>query len=130
VQDAAMKALTAAAVAEHGMAALNAKRVEEGRPALDYGLSLHIGEVMYGNIGAADRLDFTVIGPAVNLASRVEALCRITGRRPLVPERAGLAAGVEAEPMGRFSLRGVSEEQEVFSPVQLPLPATAEAAAQ
>jgi len=127
VQDAATKALTAAAVAEHGMAALNAKRVEEGRPALDYGLSLHIGEVMYGNIGAADRLDFTVIGPAVNLASRVEALCRITGRRPLMTEPFRRAAGVETEPMGRFSLRGVSEEQEVFSPVRLPLPAEAAA---
>jgi len=127
VQDAATKALTAAAVAEHGMAALNAKRVEEGRPALDYGLSLHIGEVMYGNIGAADRLDFTVIGPAVNLASRVEALCRITGRRPLMTEPFRRAAGVDTEPMGRFSLRGVSEEQEVFSPVRLPLPAEAAA---
>jgi len=125
VRDAAGKALAAAAVAEHGMAALNARRVEQGRPALDFGLSLHIGEVMYGNIGAADRLDFTVIGPAVNLASRVEALCRITGRRPLMTEPFRQAAGVEAEPMGRFSLRGVSEEQEVFSPVRLPLPAEA-----
>jgi adenylate cyclase len=125
VRDAAGKALAAAAVAEHGMAALNARRVEEGRPALDFGLSLHVGEVMYGNIGAADRLDFTVIGPAVNLASRVEALCRITGRRPLMTEPFRQAAGVEAEPMGRFSLRGVSEEQEVFSPVRLPLPAQA-----
>jgi adenylate cyclase len=122
VRDATGKALAAAAVAEHGMAALNVKRVESGRPALDYGLSLHIGEVMYGNIGAADRLDFTVIGPAVNLASRVEALCRITGRRPLMTDAFRQAAGVEAEPMGRFSLRGVSEEQEVFSPVALPLP--------
>jgi adenylate cyclase len=77
---------------------------------------------MYGNIGAADRLDFTVIGPAVNLASRVEALCRITGRRPLMTEAFRAIAEVEAEPMGRFSLRGVSEEQEVFSPLQLPLP--------
>jgi len=119
---ATLKALAASAMAEHGMAALNERRAADGLPALDYGLSLHIGEVMYGNIGAADRLDFTVIGPAVNLASRVEALCRITGRRPLMTEAFRAIAEVEAEPMGRFSLRGVSEEQEVFSPLQLPLP--------
>ena len=47
-----------------------------GEEALGFGIALHAGEVMYGNIGAADRLDFTVIGPAVNLASRIERLCR------------------------------------------------------
>ena len=128
-REATAKALAAAAIAEHGMAALNVRRVADGQLPLDYGLSLHIGEVMYGNIGAADRLDFTVIGPAVNLASRVEALCRITGRRPLMTTAFRDAAGVEAEPMGRFSLRGVSEEQEVFSPLPLLSPAQAESTA-
>ncbi|NJO36429.1 MAG: adenylate/guanylate cyclase domain-containing protein [Rhizobiales bacterium] len=59
-----------------GMASLNGERQSRGDTRLEFGVALHIGEVMYGNIGAPDRVDFTVIGPTVNLASRLEALCR------------------------------------------------------
>ena len=64
----------AAAAAREALAArdaLNARRNIVGCPAFDCGIALHVGEVMYGNIGAADRLDFTVIGPSVNLAARL-----------------------------------------------------------
>ena len=69
------RALDAAAEATRGLAALNMTRAEAGLPAVIVDLALHVGEVLYGNVGAADRLDFTVIGPAVNEVARIEALC-------------------------------------------------------
>jgi class 3 adenylate cyclase len=54
----------------------NAERLERGDMALNFGIALHAGDVMYGNIGTVDRLDFTIIGPAVNRTSRMERLCR------------------------------------------------------
>lgn len=68
-------ALESADEALAGMAALNAERSAWGQPTLKAGIALHIGDVMYGNIGAPNRLDFTVIGPAVNLVTRIEGLC-------------------------------------------------------
>ena len=58
---------------------LNAMRREAGKPAAAVDVALHLGEVLYGNVGAVDRLDFTVIGPAVNEAARIEALCEPLG---------------------------------------------------
>lgn len=55
-----------------------------GETAIDFGIALHVGEVTYGNVGGRDRLDFTVIGPAVNLATRIEGLCKTSGNRVLV----------------------------------------------
>ena len=68
----------------HALDRLNSARRERGKPAGEVDLALHIGEVLYGNVGAADRLDFTVIGPAVNEAARIETLCEPLGRRVLV----------------------------------------------
>jgi adenylate cyclase len=66
---------------------------------------------MYGNIGGEARLDFTVIGPAVNLTSRIESMCKILDRSPLLSaEFAGLS-GVETEYLGEFELKGVAEKQ-------------------
>ncbi len=66
------------------MAHLDAERRRQGLPPLPFGAAVHLGEILWGNIGAADRLDFTAIGPAVNLVSRLEALCR-----PLDRDRPG-----------------------------------------
>jgi len=74
--------------------------------------------VLYGNVGATDRLDFTVIGPAVNEVARIEALCQALGRTVLVSaEFAAAAAGGESrlEPLGRHALRGVREPKEIFA---------------
>jgi adenylate cyclase len=71
--DAAVAAVRAARV---GMARLDAERRRDQKPPLPFGVGLHLGAVVYGNIGAPDRLDFTAIGPAVNAASRIEGLCR------------------------------------------------------
>ena len=74
-------ALSAAKDASDAIDALNRTRTGNGRPPLELGITLHSGSVSYGNIGAADRLDFTVIGPAVNLVSRMQTLCEPLGRR-------------------------------------------------
>ena len=60
----------------------NQRRAASGAPQSDYGLALHVGDVMYGNIGGSTRLDFTVIGPAVNLTSRIESMCKTSIARP------------------------------------------------
>ena len=110
------RALDAAQDAVAGMTMLNARRVAVGAPALDYGLALHIGEVTYGNIGALDRLDFTVIGPAVNLAHRIEQLCKVLDRRPLLSSSFAEVSGRPSELVGRYDLRGLTGEREVYAP--------------
>ncbi len=109
-------------------AALGAIRALEARnrrrsPALKVGIALHLGDVVYGNIGAADRLDFTVIGPAVNEAARIEGLCRTLDKPILASE--SFARTCTCEPLislGRHPLRGVGEPQEIFAlpPERLP----------
>jgi len=98
--------------------ALNATETAAGNPALIFNIALHAGEVTYGNIGTADRLDFTVIGPAVNEAARLEGLCKVLGRPILISESFVQAAhGVRGQllPVGRHALRGVREAREVFT---------------
>jgi class 3 adenylate cyclase len=72
------------AEARQAMVALNEKNGETGRAPLNYGIGVHVGDVMYGNIGSRTRLDFTVIGPAVNMASRLETLTKQLGRTVLL----------------------------------------------
>ena len=78
---------------------------------------MHIGEVLYGNVGAADRLDFTVIGPAVNEAARIEALCEPLAAKVLVSAEFAAAARDPGRlrPLGRHALRGLREEREIFA---------------
>lgn len=108
-------ALTAARDATEQVAAGNAARREKGLDEIDFGIALHHGTVVYGNIGAPDRLDFTVIGPAVNQTARIEALCRTLDRQVLVSQR--IAEGTDAElvSLGFQALRGVREPQEIFT---------------
>ena len=110
-------ALDAAAEAMHAIERLNGERREAGKRSAEVDLALHIGEVLYGNVGAVDRLDFTVIGPAVNEVARIETLCEPLGCKVLVS--AELAAAVRdvsrLEPLGRHQLRGVREPVAVFA---------------
>jgi class 3 adenylate cyclase len=78
------RALDAAMEAMQALAALNEARAAAGLPAVMVDIALHVGEVLYGNVGATDRLDFTVIGPAINEIARIEALCRAA--RPAGPD--------------------------------------------
>jgi adenylate cyclase len=106
------QAVHAAIDAVRAMAAWN-----RGRTApLGLGVALHLDEVFYGNIGAAGRLDFTVIGKAVNEAARIEALCRTLGRQVLAS--ASFAQSCTCEPLislGPHRLRGIREPQEIFA---------------
>jgi adenylate cyclase len=112
------RALDAAIEARRNLEALNEARSQAGAPLVAVDFALHVGEVLYGNVGAADRLDFTVIGPAVNEVVRIEALCQPLGRSILVsPEFAAIAMenGRRLEPLGLHALRGVKEPKELFS---------------
>ena len=111
-------ALAAAGAAQEAVAALNARRFEKGLPATEMYLGLHIGEVFYGNIGSKERLDFTVVGPAVNEVSRIAAMCRSVDQ-PILVSAAFAESCAEQQrafaSVGRFALRGVGKPQELFT---------------
>jgi adenylate cyclase len=111
------RALDAAAEAMAGLDRLNAARADAGKPTAAVDLALHLGEVLYGNVGAVDRLDFTVIGPAVNEVSRIETLCEPLGRKVLVSAEFAAALGdsPRLQPLGRHALRGVREPREIYA---------------
>ena len=112
------RALGAAAEAMQSLDALGAARAAAGLPGVSVDLALHLGEVLYGNVGAADRLDFTVIGPTVNEVARIEALCEPLGRQVLVSAEfvaADRRAGGALESLGFHALRGVRERKEIFA---------------
>ncbi|HXZ01483.1 MAG TPA: adenylate/guanylate cyclase domain-containing protein [Stellaceae bacterium] len=112
------QALDAAAEAMQALDALNEARRTAGKPIAAVDLALHLGEVLYGNVGAVDRLDFTVIGPAVNEVARIETLCGVLGRKVLVSAdlaAAAKGATLRLEPLGRHALRGVREEREIYA---------------
>jgi adenylate cyclase len=98
---------------------LNEDRSSRNLPTTNAYLGLHIGEVFYGNIGSQDRLDFTVVGPAVNEVSRIAALCRSVERDVLISS-AFFSAALESDQaglvsVGRYALRGVNRPQELFT---------------
>ncbi|MGV3552401.1 adenylate/guanylate cyclase domain-containing protein [Rhizobium sp.] len=97
------------------MAALNEASRANGHPELGYGVGVHLGDVMYGNIGSKTRLDFTVIGPAVNVASRLETLTKQVGRPVLLSKAFVERARCEDEvdPLGAFDLKGLEAPVDV-----------------
>ncbi|WP_315834853.1 adenylate/guanylate cyclase domain-containing protein [Bradyrhizobium prioriisuperbiae] len=113
-------ALDAAEQALAANRALNARRRAAGLPTLDVDLVLHFGEVIYGNIGTSRRLDFTVIGRAVNEASRIEALCDDTDRPILVSGPFAERCTQRLELVGTFALRGLERKQQIWAPVPSP----------
>jgi adenylate cyclase len=109
-----LAAIQEAAVA---MEVLNEQNERDGREVLRYGIGVHVGDVMYGNIGSRRRLDFTVIGPAVNVASRLESLTKEIKRPVLFSkafvEMAECKTGMDS--LGSFPLRGLGEPVDVFA---------------
>jgi adenylate cyclase len=86
-------------------------------PPLEIVVALHVGTAIYGNIGAADRLDFTVIGPAVNLVSRIEAVAKALDQPIVVSDDFARAYGGPLQPLGRHELRGLATPHDLFAPI-------------
>jgi len=111
------EALSAAIAARHGVAELNERRTAEGKPVTDMYLGLHVGKVFYGNVGSRERLDFTVLGPAVNEASRIAAMCRSVDQPILMSAAFANVRDIKRRlvSVGRYALRGISHAQELFT---------------
>ena len=110
-------ALSAAIAARAGVDELNGRRGAEGKPKTHMYLGLHVGEVFYGNVGSRERLDFTVIGPAVNEASRIAAMCRSVDQPVLMSAAFADVKDIKRRlvSVGRYALRGVAHPQELFT---------------
>src|SRR5882724_2322346 len=99
------------------MAEINRQREANNEAPLGYGLSLHIGNVMFGNVGLAERLAFSVFGSTVNEASRLETLTKKFATPIVASEEFTTYCGGEWEALGSESLRGVNAAMTVFRPV-------------
>jgi adenylate cyclase len=108
-------ALSAIGAARAGMVHLDQVRGRQGLPPLPFGAALHLGEMLWGNIGTANRLDFTAIGPAVNLVSRLEGLCRPLGRTVLVSGAVAAETTTRLISLGEIELRGIATPCAVFT---------------
>jgi adenylate cyclase len=110
-------ALSAAIAARGRVEKLNRRRSADGKPTTEMVLGLHVGEVFYGNVGSRERLDFTVIGPAVNEASRIAAMCRSVDQPVLMSSAFADIGGIKRRlvSVGRYALRGVAHPQELFT---------------
>ncbi|MBI1779244.1 MAG: adenylate/guanylate cyclase domain-containing protein [Proteobacteria bacterium] len=120
---AATAALAAAADAQTRMARLAEERRAKGKAELRFGLALHVGDLIYGNIGSRRRLDFTVIGPSVNMASRIEALTKVLRRAVLASAEFAEVYQGPLTSLGFHVLRGFTEPVEIFTlPEDVPEP--------
>jgi adenylate cyclase len=110
-------ALGAAIAARQGVAELKKRRTAEDKPVTDMYLGLHVGKVFYGNVGSRERLDFTVLGPAVNEASRIAAMCRSIDQPVLMSAGFANVGDIKRRlvSVGRYALRGVAHPQELFT---------------
>ena len=117
-QAAANSAVSASVKAFKALAELNLARKARGAESIRFGLSLHVGEVAYGNIGGSSRLDFTAIGSAVNLASRIEGLTGKLGKDLLLSEEVARLVTRPTRSVGSFELKGIAEPRTVFELVE------------
>jgi adenylate cyclase len=109
------RALAAGEAALAAVATLNAARAAAGEEVLALDVALHVGRVMYGNVGARERLDFTVIGPAVNEVARIEPLCAALGSNLLMSAAFAARCGRPVRSLGTHAMRGLAQKQELFA---------------
>lgn len=109
------RALEAARVAIQNLRDHNTERAADHAEPLAMGIGVNVGSVTYGNIGSPARLDFTVLGSAVNVASRIQDLCKVVGEEILVSNQVATFAPKLCVSKGRHSIRGLSEEIEIFA---------------
>jgi adenylate cyclase len=114
--EAARRALAAALETQAAVGRLPEHAALAGEAALRIVIALHVGTVLYGNIGAANRLDFTVIGPAVNLVSRVEAIAKALDQPIVLTDDFVRAYGEPMRSLGCHQLRGLALAHELFAP--------------
>ncbi len=114
-KEACLAAVRALHEATDRLASLNERSLERGEPALAHGVGLHVGTTSYGNIGGRERLDFTVIGRTVNIASRIESQCRPLGAAALCSREFIELAGVSSRSCGSFALKGVAGPVELYA---------------
>lgn len=114
-QEACENAVAAARDALAGIEAKNLSRADKGLDALAAGFGLSFGAVTYGNIGSPDRLDFTVVGAAVNRASRIQDICKTSGKPILLEDRVARHLSFKTAPIGPHMLRGLPGTCELYS---------------
>jgi adenylate cyclase len=118
VKDASAAALDAATMLRVQLDELNKQRAADGLPVTGFTMALHAGDILYGNVGAENRLDFTVIGPAVNLTARLSGMHRSIGRDIIVSEQiyaASRGGPHDIVSLGRYMLRGVADPHELYT---------------
>jgi adenylate cyclase len=108
-------AIAAAADAASRIETLNQQRQKSGEPALEYGLGLHVGDVMYGNIGSPERIEFTVVGAAANMAARIESQCKVLAKPLLISSKFADVFPGQLQSVGHHQLDGIEVEQELFT---------------
>lgn len=113
--DPCVRAAAAAAAAQEMVERHNAQRRTDGQRVLPFDIALHVGELLYGNVGAARRVDFTAIGPVVNEVSRLEQLCSVLHRPVLMSAQFAGVCGRPVVSLGAHRLRGMGEAREVFT---------------
>jgi adenylate cyclase len=108
-------AIDAAIDAQSTLESLNHRRRRQGQDAIEFGVGLNVGEVIYGNVGAPDRLDFTVMGPAVNRTARLESLTKETGRNILFSKEFADLIDEPVQSLGKHDMKGIDEPQAVYA---------------
>ncbi len=117
-QAACRSAIAACTQLHNDIEVLNAQRTTDALPQTSFTLAMHLGEVLYGNIGAEERLDFTVVGPAVNMSARIQSMCRPLEQNIILSSAVAEIASRDTNEivsLGRYMLRGVPDPQELFT---------------
>lgn len=113
--EACARAVRATRLAEANVERLNGERAGKGRDPIAYGIGLHLSSVHYGNIGTADRVEFTVVGAAANEAAKIEAQCKVLGEKVLISDAVARCLAETCRDLGEREIPGVGREMRLFA---------------